>query len=225
MRASGELKRLVEGIADLTRVELDNAIHSGKNSWLEFLTMTTATDVDLESELAALSGVEVLGATTMTEKSSVWYVLLSVDESEQFILETIATNGAVPHQLHVEQGSLKAVVSVRDWDHLKGFADEIESAYGSFELVGTTQVDSLPYPLGADRLKYTVRGKLTEDQLSALETSFRMGYYAVPQTATSEDVADRLDISQSTLSTKLRKAQYGLLEILFGNTDDEWESQ
>lgn len=221
MRASGELKRLEEAVPNLTRIELDNAIHAGDNSWLEFLTMTTGSDIDLESELATLSGLEVLGATMLTQESPVWHVLLLVEESEQFILETVARNGAVPHRIHVEQGRLKAIASVRDWDHLKKFADEIESTYGSFELVGTTQVDELTYPLGADRLKYTARGKLTEDQLTALETSFRMGYYTVPQTATSEDVAARLDISQSTLSTKLRKAQYNLLTILFGETTEE----
>jgi predicted DNA binding protein len=221
MRALGGLERLLEGVAELTGVELDNAIYAGEDAWLEFLTMTTASDTDLEACLLECTGVEVISAARIHETSSVWYVLLLVKESEQFILKTIATNGAVPHRIHVEKGRLKAIVSVRDWDHLKKFADEIESTYGSFELVGTTQVDGLTYPLGADQLKYTVRGKLTDDQLTALETSFRMGYYAVPQMATSEDVADRLDISQSTLSTKLRKAQYGLLEILFGDTNDE----
>ncbi|MDL5363810.1 helix-turn-helix domain-containing protein [Halalkalicoccus sp. NIPERK01] len=221
MRALGGLERLVEGVAELTGVELDNAIHAGENAWLEFLTMTTVSDVDLEARLVEFTGVEVLGAARIHETSSVWYVLLLVEESERFILKTIAMNGAIPHRIHVEEGRLKAIVSVRDWDHLKEFADEIESAYSSFELVGTTQVDGLTYPLETDRLKYTVRGKLTDDQLTTLETSFRMGYYAVPQTATSEDVADRLDISQSTLSTKLRKAQYGLLEILFSDIDDE----
>nr|WP_284145043.1 helix-turn-helix domain-containing protein [Natrinema halophilum] len=221
MRASGELKRLEAEITDLSRIELDNAIYAGNDSWLEFLTMTTESDVDLGSELSALSAVEVLDSSRLTRTSRVWYVLLLVDEPKRFILETIVTNGAVPHRIYVEQGRLKAIASVRDWDHLKGFADEIEAAYGSFELVGTTQVDTLTYPLGSDRLKYTVRGKLTEDQLNALETSFRMGYYAVPQTATSEDVAKRLDISQSTLSTKLRKAQYNLLAVLFGERTEE----
>ena len=130
-------------------------------------------------------------------------------------------NGAVPHRIHIREKQLNATVSVRDWDHLKDFADEIESTYGSFELIGTTQVDALTYPLGVDRLKYIVKEKLTEDQLTTLETSFQMGYYTVPQTATSEDVAKQLGISQSTFSTKLRNAQYNLLAVLFGKSTDQ----
>lgn len=218
MRASGQLKRLKEEITEITRIDLDNAIYAGNNSWLEFLTVRAGSDIHLESELSGLSEVDVLGTTNLTQESSVWYVLLLVEEPEPFILETIAMNSAVPHRIHLEQGRLKAVVSVRDWDHLKQFADEIESVYGYFELMRTTQTKALTYPLGTDRLKYTVYGKLTESQLTALEISFQMGYYTVPQMATSKEVAERLDISQSTLSTKLRNAQYNLLAILFGES-------
>ena len=220
MQASGQLRHFGEEISELVQLELDNAIHASGNSWLDFLTITTESSIDLESELSEISGVEVLGAMSLTQESSTWYVLLFVEETEQFPLELIAMNGAVPHRIHIRESQLKATASVRDWDHLKKFADEIESIYGSFELIGTTQVDALTYPLGADRLKYIVQGKLTEDQLTALETSFQMGYYTVPQTATSEDVAKHLGISQSTFSTKLRNAQYNLLAVLFGKSTD-----
>ena len=86
-------------------------------------------------------------------------------------------------------------------------------------------MDGLTYPLGTGRLKRTVRGNLTEEQLYALETSFQMGYYTVPQTATSEEVANHLNISQSTLSAKLRNAQYNLLEVLFGTSDEDQNHQ
>lgn len=225
IQSSRELKRLSESDVDLKRIELDNAIYAGQNTWLEFLTVTPVSKIDLESELAGHPDVEIVGATTVTENSTIWYILALVEESEQFVLETIATSGAVPHRINVEGDQLEAIVSVRDWDHLKEFAEKIESTYGSFELIGTTQVADLTYPLGAGRLKHTVRGKLTEEQLHALETSFQMGYYTVPQTATSEEVAKHLDISQSTLSAKLRNAQYNLLEILFGTSDEDHNRQ
>ena len=221
MKASGQLKHLGEAISGLVQLELDNAIYASGNDWLDFLTMTTGSNVDLRSELSEISGIEVLGAMSLTQESSIWYVLLLVEETEQFLLELIAMNGAVPHRIHIREKQLNATVSVRDWDHLKDFADEIESTYGSFELIGTTQVDALTYPLGVDRLKYIVKEKLTEDQLTTLETSFQMGYYTVPQTATSEDVAKQLGISQSTFSTKLRNAQYNLLAVLFGKSTDQ----
>jgi predicted DNA binding protein len=225
VQSSKELKRLSEIDINLKRIELDNAIYAGQNTWLEFLTVTPVSNIDLKSELADHPNVEIVGATPVTEESTVWYILALVEESGQFVLEAISTSGAVPHRISVEGGQLKAIVSVRDWDHLKEFAEKIESTYGSFELIGTTQVDGLTYPLGTGRLKRTVRGNLTEEQLYALETSFQMGYYTVPQTATSEEVANHLNISQSTLSAKLRNAQYNLLEVLFGTSDEDQNHQ
>lgn len=225
IQSSKELKRFSKIDVDLKRIELDNAIYTGQNTWLEFLTVTPVSNIDLKSKLAGHPDVEIVGATRVTEKSAVWYILALVEESEQFVLEAIATSGAVPHRISVEGGQFEAIVSVRDWDHLKEFAEKIESTYGSFELIGTTQVDDLTYPLGAGRLKHTVRGNLTEEQLHALETSFQMGYYTVPQTATSEEVANHLNISQSTLSEKLRNAQYNLLEVLFGTLEEDRNHQ
>lgn len=58
---------------------------------------------------------------------------------------------------------------------------------------------------------------LTERQREILETATAMGYYDVPREATTEDVADRLDLAPVTVGEHLRKIESRVLtEIVPG---------
>ncbi len=54
---------------------------------------------------------------------------------------------------------------------------------------------------------------LTNPQREALRTAYEMGHYEIPQSASLESVADELEISPSSLSERLRRAQTHLIEI------------
>jgi len=54
---------------------------------------------------------------------------------------------------------------------------------------------------------------LTDAQREAIGTAHRMGYFEIPRTATLEDVAAELEISASSCSERLRRAQTRLVEI------------
>lgn len=62
----------------------------------------------------------------------------------------------------------------------------------------------------------TVVSTLSERQREAVEAALAAGYYDVPRTATSEDVAAALGCSASTASEHLRKAESTVLRALFG---------
>lgn len=53
---------------------------------------------------------------------------------------------------------------------------------------------------------------LTDPQRAAIRTANEMGYFDIPRTASLDDVADELDISASSLSERLRRAQSHLVE-------------
>ncbi|QPV61534.1 helix-turn-helix domain-containing protein [Halosimplex litoreum] len=53
---------------------------------------------------------------------------------------------------------------------------------------------------------------LTDAQREAVRTAHRLGYFEIPRTATLDDVAAELDISASSLSERLRRAQTHLVE-------------
>jgi hypothetical protein len=59
---------------------------------------------------------------------------------------------------------------------------------------------------------------LTDPQYEALRTAYEMGYYEIPQAASLEEVADRLDITASSLSERLRRAQTHVIETTVAST-------
>ncbi|WP_135536057.1 helix-turn-helix domain-containing protein [Halostella pelagica] len=59
---------------------------------------------------------------------------------------------------------------------------------------------------------------LTDCQREALVTAHEMGYFDIPRRASLEDVAGELDISASSLSERLRRAQSTLVEATVTTT-------
>ena len=123
---------------------------------------------------------------------------------------------AIPHRIVSQNAHLNVVATVRDWTHLKEVAGTIESEHGSLELVGTTQTETIGFPLGGNKIKRNMSGKLSDKQLEVLETAYQMGYFRVPQEVTAEEIANELDISRSTLSERLRRVEHNFCELLFG---------
>lgn len=197
------------------RVELDNAMFAGDGKWFEYLTLVSKPAID-EATIAAADGVERVSVETIDAASGTRNVLVLVEESSPFVVTTLTGNGAVPHRIYLEDGRMTVVASVQDWTHLKDVADVVEERYSAFELSGTTEVDGIGYPLGSEQLQFTFHGKLTETQLRTLRVAHRMGFFEVPREATAQEVADRLDVSQSALSEKLRRIHQDLCEFLFG---------
>ncbi len=59
---------------------------------------------------------------------------------------------------------------------------------------------------------------LTDRQREALRTAYELGYFAIPRRASLEDVARELDISASSVSERLRRAQTQLIEETVATT-------
>ncbi len=219
MDRTGVMSALDDMVEAVTRIECDNALPVDEDTWLMYATVTfpdaTETDVDLDSVLAAAPSVRPLRSQRVSAAPPSYQVLLYVEEPTS-LLTVLTQNEAVPHRLIAEDDEIRGVVSVRDWEHLKELAEAIEDTYGNFELIGTTQADTIGYPLGADKMKSNLQGKLTDRQIEVLETAYRMGHFEVPQRATSDEIANELGISRSTLSERLRQSQDKLFGVFFG---------
>ncbi|WP_232700854.1 helix-turn-helix domain-containing protein [Halobacterium wangiae] len=59
---------------------------------------------------------------------------------------------------------------------------------------------------------------LTDRQREALRTAYELGYFEIPRRASLEDVATQLDISASSVSERLRRAQTQLIEETVATT-------
>lgn len=221
MPLAGLFATLIEEVDPAETVELDNCIPMCGGRAMAFLTLTCPGGGDVPGALSEVSELAVRHCAPSPEGES--YHLLATAAFEPSVLSTVVGEGAVPHCLVADRNraDIDAVVSVDDWSQLRDLASAIEATYGAFDLRGTTELERPGYPLGRDKFECSLRGQLTADQVEVLRTAYEMGHFAVPQQATSEEVAAALDIGRSTLSERLRRAQNGLLRSLFSGPDPE----
>lgn len=95
-----------------------------------------------------------------------------------------------------------------------GTQNAIRGTIGGFE---TTGVHTRLQKLGEFGGQSNPLDRLTDRQREVLETAFDLGYFEVPREASTEDVADRLDLDPSTITEHLQRAEHNLLsELLSG---------
>lgn len=218
---SGTFTLPVELVRDVDTVELDNAIFKGSGHWIESITISGGNGEAIRTELEDIESIEVIELQRLSPESATHHLIAFVDEDDPFILMSLSKNDAIPYRLVAENNRLIVVAVVRDWNHLKDLAASIEDGFEAFELLETSPTGSAGFPLGLDSMKRVYRGKITEAQLELLETAYRMGHFAVPQRATSEDVAAELDISQPAFSEQLRRTERSMFGLLFGESIDQ----
>ena len=91
--------------------------------------------------------------------------------------------------------------------------ERLTDVCGSCSLVSKRHVSETP-----DGHGYPVRDAgLTDRQQAIMEAAFREGYYEDPRGIDGSELADRFDISSSTLHQHLRKGNYRLLSTFFDN--------
>jgi hypothetical protein len=218
---SGTFTPPIDCIRGVNTVELDNAIYKGERHWIESITITGGAGESIRGDLKDDGRIDVIELRRLWPASETHHLVGFVEEENPFILTALAENDAIPYRLVAEDDRLTIVAVVRDWNHLKDLAASIEDGFEAFELLETSPTESAGYPLGLDSMKRVYRGKLTESQLELLETAYRMGYFEVPQRATSEDVAEKLDISQPSFSEQLRRTESSMFGLLFGESVDQ----
>ncbi|WP_266081116.1 helix-turn-helix domain-containing protein [Haladaptatus caseinilyticus] len=204
---------------DVRSIELDNAFYVEDGTWIESLTVSSTSDFDLDDLITKISGVQLYytrDIPTGPSGDTVRRLTILANESYPFILGLILRREAIPNRIVLQDGTFDVVVTVRTWEHFRSLADELQDALGGFDLKSMNEIDNPGEPLDSGRLTEVLITKLADKQLSVLETAYNMGYFEVPREVSAQNLADELDISQSTLSERLRTAERNLLELIYG---------
>jgi predicted DNA binding protein len=216
IRLAGISSQFFELEEQVGSIEIDNALPVAGDAVFLFLTAQFDGEVSEDSLSRQLSSMQIVDMSRAEMNRCTYYLGVMTKLSDASVLSLLTENRAIPHRIVGRNAHLDVVASVRDWSHLKEVASTIESEHGSLELIGTTQTENIGFPLGGNKIKQSMSGKISDEQLNVLETAYQMGYFKVPQEVTAEEIAGELDISRSTLSERLRRVEHNFCELLFG---------
>lgn len=214
----GPLQRL-HGAMPSGVLAVDGLLQVDTSHWLAYLTVG---DLNRRPEnVGRLEDVDLVYAEPFSPDLETYYLMVRIEDEDDCIVQSLARRRAVPHSIELRDQRLEGVVTVENWDHLRDVANEIEDTHDAFELLSVSQVEEMGALLGTG-FKQTLQESLSEKQYRTLEVAYRSGYFKVPQQATADDVAARLDISQSTFSERLRRSMDSVFAALFGRMDEAY---
>ncbi len=200
----------------VSNLEIDNALPMVDGDVMISLTVNFDASISEESLSDQLSNFRILDMSQAEIDSHARHLSVVTEMSEASVLSLLTRNETVPHRIIGKQSHVEVIASMRDWNHLKEVAGTIEEKFGEIKMVGTTQTKSIGFPLGSNKIKQSMSGKLSKKQLTVLETAYRMGYFRIPQEVNAKEIAEELDIGRSTLSERLRRAEHTFCALLFG---------
>ncbi|QRV15629.1 helix-turn-helix domain-containing protein [Haloterrigena salifodinae] len=213
------MAKLQRELDDVRSIELDNAFYVEDGTWIESLTVTSNAAFDPDAVVEEISGVSLFYDSeipTASDDLEIRRLTILANESYPFILSLVLRQEAIPNRIVLQNDDFEAVVTTRDWDQFRAMADEVQETLGEFELLSVTQNEDPGEPLDSGRLTEVLVSKLTDEQLAVLETAYENGYFDIPRETSATELADELEIAQSTASERLRTAERTLLELIYG---------
>lgn len=219
---TGVMEKLDAQLDGVRSIELDNAFYIEDGTWIESFTVSSTTDFDPYEAIAEIWGVRMLYTHEIpTAPSSITVRRLTIiaNESYPFILGMVLRREAIPNRIVLQGSEFEVVVTIRNWEGFRSLADDLEESLGTFQVQSVNQIENPGEPLNSGRITEVLTTKLSDEQFAVLETAYEMGYFDVPRTASMNDIAEELNVSQSTASERVRGAERNLLTLLYGPRD------
>ncbi|ODR83520.1 hypothetical protein BG842_20600 [Haladaptatus sp. W1] len=176
----------------------------------------TIRDVDCETAVEATADVSGLHDPTIVSETDDECLIRAVTTDS--LADTLASHGATIEGFTVEADGLhgQLVVDVPTGGDVRPVVEALRERFDACELVARQErerpVDT------ADGFRGELETKLTDRQLEALRTAHLAGYFEWPREHSGQDVADMMDVCQSTYMQHLRAAERKLTANLFDDS-------
>jgi len=211
----GPIRDLADSLPDDSPIKITNLLPGDGERSIHAYQIRTGAPGRVKPDISSVSGMKIVAVDRVHPTSDTVVVQVLVDRADGNLIRDLITREAVPTRLAFREPDFRAGVLVRDWDHLQQIATAIEQEYGDFTLKRTVTSDRSLFSWGGHEVIAALQDRLTDEQLRMLEKGYTMGYFSVPQESTAREVAAELDVSQSTFSEKMHRAQAELLSVVF----------
>lgn len=164
------------------------------------------------SEFRSHSSVERFERVAGDADSSIGYFSSEIkfDDENPSILSRIHNKGCFQHNsVSVKRGKEHWKIYTEDTQTVHELVNELESLGNDVALYQNTDLESLEKTQFFDFAK--ILSDLTPRQQAAFETALSLGYYSSDTDITTEEIAEELDVIQSTAWEHLKKAENKIL--------------
>ena len=127
---------------------------------------------------------------------------------------TLLSCGAIPREVCAQPAGTTATVRLTQSSDVRAFLDRVQNRY-DVELASRRDIDGRADTTATE---HALARDLTDRQREVLRTAYESGFFESPRETTGVELADRLGISQPTVTHHLREAQRRLFDTLFQPT-------
>jgi len=164
----------------------------------------------------ALTSVESLRAITDEDSAVSFEAVVAGDPVSQTLLE----EGGRPETVRADgDGSLVATATFAQDVDVRAVVERLDEWYQSARLVARRERTAPSRTEGG--IRAAVEDLLTERQREVFRTAYYSGFFHWPRKTSGRELAERLDVTQPTVSRHLRIAERKLLELVFGDRSQD----
>jgi HTH-type transcriptional regulator, bacterioopsin transcriptional activator and related proteins len=138
---------------------------------------------------------------------------VEVQQSEPTLASELAKYNSWIAEEVLRDGEFRIAVQVPQYSNVREVIDIVQDTYPDAKVVAQTEVER-ENPRLSDVVS-DVDDQLTERQRTTLKVAYYSGYFDWPRAITGEELAERLDVSQGTVSHHLRHGERKLLSAFF----------
>jgi len=174
----------------------------------------------------SVSGVAVEELRTAArEYPSIKEISVLRDDDVARVFEATVTEPTIASRAVDNQGFIRSLTATEDGATLvvdlpatvivREFVEHLQDTYPGTDLAKRRRRDR-PIMTQQD-LHDAVMDRLTNRQREVIETAYRSGFFESPRVRTGNELAETLDVTQSTFSYHLREAERRLSQLVFEN--------
>ncbi len=191
------------------RIELEEMVPRGGGEYAEFYSLYGTRPAAVEPIAREYPSVSVTVIERYDDGGLLEFVV-----GDDCPAVGLAELGALPRSVVGDDGEGKIVAELPAPYDSGEVVSTFQSEYGG-ELLAKRERDALTPLFSQRELDRALDRLLTDRQREVLEAAFEAGYYDWPRETSGGELADRLGISQPTLSEHLTTAERKLLSLVF----------
>lgn len=198
------------------RFDLERIVSLSDDQHLEFFRIT---DVHPDHVLDLLEEQYEVEGRILDREADAGMLELRVESVDSCIVKTLNREGAIFRSVAAREGRGRVDAVVLPDREPTEVLNVVADSHPTVELVAKRRRELSPGHVANGQFQYALREVLTDRQREVLVAAYDSGYFEHPREVTGTDLAEQLDITQTTFAQHLRAAQRNVLDHLLGAVD------